>query len=194
MAPNLILTDRWGNPVQRNTLTTEVGGPTTTGVRSPISGYPGDGLNPLRLAEILRAADHGEPVRYMELAETIEERDPHFLGVIGTRKRAVSQLDITVDAASEDAHDVMLADMVREWLKRDELQQELFHMLDCISKGYSGTEIIWDTSERQYLPKELKYRDPSIFRFNRLDLTTPMMSPSSSRHRWVADTGRSRHS
>ena len=71
MAPNLILTDRWGNPVQRNTLTTEVGGPTTTGVRSPISGYPGDGLNPLRLAEILRAADHGEPVRYMELAETL---------------------------------------------------------------------------------------------------------------------------
>lgn len=181
MAPNLILTDRWGNPVQRNTLTTEVGGPTTTGVRSPISGYPGDGLNPLRLAEILRAADHGEPVRYMELAETIEERDPHFLGVIGTRKRAVSQLDITVDAASEDAHDVMLADMVREWLKRDELQLELFHMLDCISKGYSGTEIIWDTSERQYMPTELKYRDPRIFRFNRLDLTTPMILGNTGR-------------
>lgn len=181
MAPNLILTDRWGNPVQRTALTTEVGGPTTTGVRSPISGYPGDGLNPLRLAEILRAADHGDPVRYMELAEVIEERDPHFLGVIGTRKRAVSQLDITVDAASEDAHDVMLADMVREWLKRDELQQELFHMMDCVSKGYSGTEIIWDTSERQYQPTELKYRDPRIFRFDRLDLTTPMM---------IGDTGR----
>lgn len=181
MAPNLILTDRWGNPVQRGNLTAEVGGPTTTGVRSPLSGYPGDGLNPLRLAEILRAADHGEPVRYMELAEVIEERDPHFLGVIGTRKRAVSQLDISVEPASEDAHDVKLADMVRDWLKRDELQQEIFHVLDCISKGYSGTEIIWDTSERQYLPKELKYRDPRIFRFNRRDLTTPMM---------ISDTGR----
>lgn len=175
MASNLILTDRWGNAVQRNEMTAEVGGPTLTGVRSPISGYPGDGLDPLRLAEILRAADHGDPVRYMELAETIEERDPHFLGVIGTRKRAVSQLDITVEAASEDAHDVALADMLRDWLKRDELQQEIFHILDCISKGFSGTEIIWDTSARQYMPMELKWRDPRIFRFNRTDLTTPMM-------------------
>lgn len=64
--------------------------PTLGGVRSPLSGYPGDGLNPVRLANILRAADQGDPVDYLELAETIEERDPHFLGVIGTRKRAVN--------------------------------------------------------------------------------------------------------
>lgn len=181
MAPRLILTDRWGNEVRRDELTREVGAPSPTGARSPLSSYPGDGLNPLRLAQILRAADHGDPVRYMELAETIEERDPHYLGVIGTRKRSVAQLDITVEAASDDAHDGKLADMVRDWTRRDELQQELFHILDCLSKGYSGTEIVWDHSERQYQPKELIWRDPRIFRFERHNLSRPLMLDDGGR-------------
>lgn len=169
------LLDRWGNPVDRGQLAREVGGPTITGVRSPLSGYPADGLDPLRLAEILRAADAGDPVRYLELAETIEERDPHYLGVIGTRKRSVSQLDITVEPASDAPEDESMADMVRDWLKRDELSQEIFHILDCLSKGYSGTEIVWNTSEGQYYPEKLIWRDPRIFRFKRQDLSTPLV-------------------
>lgn len=58
--------DRRGKPVQRAVLKQEVSAPTLGGVRSPISGSPGDGLNPLRLASILRAADAGDPVRYLE--------------------------------------------------------------------------------------------------------------------------------
>lgn len=181
MSRKFILTDRWGNEVRQSDLTQEVGAPSPTGARSPISSYPGDGLNPVRLAQILRAADHGDPVRYMELAETIEERDPHYLGVIGTRKRSVSQLDITVKPASDAAHDVMLSSMVQAWVERDELQQELFHILDCLSKGYSGTEIIWDHSEGQYLPKDLIWRDPRIFRFARHNLATPMMLDDGGR-------------
>ena len=73
------LLDQYGRPVRRGVLTEEVGGATLGGVRSPMSGYPADGLNPQRLAAILRAADMGDPVRYMELAETIEERDLHLL-------------------------------------------------------------------------------------------------------------------
>ena len=169
------LLDRWGNPVRRQILTTEVAAPTLGGVRSPIAGYPGDGLNPLRLAHILRAADQGDPVQYLELAETIEERDPHYLGVLGTRKRSVSQIEVTVEAASDDPEDVKIADMVRDWLKRDELTDDLFHILDCIGKGYSFTEILWDSSEGQWQPRELKRRDPRHFRFARHDLATPML-------------------
>ena len=169
------LLDRWGNPVRRQILTTEVAAPTLGGVRSPIAGYPGDGLNPLRLAHILLAADQGDPVQYLELAETIEERDPHYLGVLGTRKRSVSQIEVTVEAASDDPEDVKIADMVRDWLKRDELTDDLFHILDCIGKGYSFTEILWDSSEGQWQPRELKWRDPRHFRFARHDLATPML-------------------
>jgi len=168
------LLDRWGNPVKRAGLTQEVAAATTVGVRSPVSGYPADGLTPVRLAAILRAADMGDPVQYLELAETIEERNPHFLGVLGTRRRSVSQLDIRVEAASDDARDAAIAKMVEDWLQRDELTDELFDILDAIGKGYSFTEIIWDTSAGQWMPLRLERRDPRWFRFDRVDLTTPV--------------------
>jgi len=169
------LTDRYGRPMKRSELRREVAAPTFGGVRSPISGYPADGLNPLRLAQILREADQGDPIRYLELAETIEERDPHYLGVLGTRKRCVSQIDISVEAGSDDARGNEMADMVRGWLNRDTLSSELFDLLDSIGKGYSFTEIIWDTSEGQWLPDRLEWRDPRWFRFSRHDLATPIM-------------------
>lgn len=167
--------DQWGRPIETKILTEEIAAPTIGGVRSPISGYAGDGLNPMRLASILREADAGDPLRYLELAETIEERDLHYAGVIGTRKRSVSQIDISVEAASDDARDVEMADMVRAWLQRDELADELFDILDAIGKGYSFTEIIWDTSEGQWRPQRLEWRDPRWFRPARRDLTTPML-------------------
>jgi phage gp29-like protein len=169
------LTDQYGRPIEKKALTTEVAGPTLSGVRSPMTGYPGDGLNPVRLAQILREADQGDPVRYLELAETIEERDPHYLGVLGTRKRAVSQIDVTVEPASASAEDQARADMIAEWLKRDELAGETRDILDAIGKGYSFTEIMWDSSEGQWRPAKLEWRDPRWFRFERRDLTTPVL-------------------
>lgn len=169
------LLDQWGNPVLRTVLTEEVAAPTIGGVRSPLTGYPADGLTPDRLATILREADAGDPVRYLELAETIEERDPHYLAVLGTRRRAVSQLDITVEAASDSEEDIARADIVRDWLKRDEMQSEIFDILDCLGKGFSATEIIWGWDGQRYWPERLERRDPRHFRFDRADLTTPRM-------------------
>jgi phage gp29-like protein len=60
--------------------------------------------------------------------------------------------------------------MVRDWLKRDELTDEIFDILDCLGKGYSFTEIIWDTSTGQWMPLRLEWRDPRWFRFDRNDL------------------------
>ncbi|MCB1463251.1 MAG: DUF935 domain-containing protein [Nitratireductor sp.] len=169
------ITDQWGRRIEKSRLKEEIAAPSVSGVRSPLTGYPGDGLDPQRLANILREADQGDPLRFLELAETIEERDLHYAGVLGTRKRSVAQLDIQVDAASDDAQDVDDADMVREWIERDELQDELFDMLDAVGKGYSLTEIIWDTSEGQWRPQRLEWRDPRWFRPDRTDLSTPML-------------------
>jgi phage gp29-like protein len=175
MARPPVIIDQYGRPVQRAALKQEIAGPTVTGVRSPVSGYPGDGLNPRRLASIMRDADQGEPLRYLELAETIEERDLHYAGVLGTRKRSVSQLDVTVEAAADDAASVGHADMVREWLQRDALQDELFNMLDAIGKGISFNEIVWDTSAGEWRPARIEWRDPRWFRFDRIDGTTPLL-------------------
>jgi phage gp29-like protein len=169
------LIDQRGRPIEKRVLTEEVAGATLTGVRTPHTGYPADGLNPIRLAAIMKEADQGHPVRQLELAETIEERDPHLIGVLGTRRRSVSQLDIIVDAASSDPLHEKQAEMVRDWLARDELQSELFDMLDAIHKGYSFTEIIWSASEGQWRPERLEWRDPRWFDFDRRDLTTPLL-------------------
>lgn len=169
------LLDAHGRPIVAANLKTEIAAATLGGVRSPLTGYPADGMSPQRLASILREADAGDAIRYLELAETIEERDLHYVGVLGTRRRAVCQLDITVEAASEDPADEADAQMIRAWLNRDELTDELFHILDCIGKGYSGTEIIWDTSEGQWMPERLEQRDPRWFEFDRRDLTTPLL-------------------
>lgn len=166
--------DAYGKPIERKALTQEVASATLGGVRSPITGYPGDGLTPARLANILREADAGDPLRYLELAEVIEERDLHYLGVLGTRRRAVSQIKVSVEAASEDPEHETHAQLVRDWLDRDELQEELFDILDAVGKGYSLTEVTYDHSEGQYLPR-LDRRDPRWFRFDRRDLTTPLL-------------------
>jgi phage gp29-like protein len=175
MAGRTELLDRWGNPIRRQTLTEEIARPSITGIRSPLTGYPADGLTPVRLAMILREADAGDPVRYLGLAETIEERDLHYLGVLGTRKRNVSQLEITVEAATDDQRGEDHAGQVREWLTRGELAEELFDILDAIGKGYSFTEIVWDTSSGQWMPERLEWRDPRWFRFDRSDLRTPRL-------------------
>ena len=173
MAKPVIL-DAWGRPIQAAKLSGEVAAPTVGGVRSPISGYPGDGLTPVSLARILRDADAGDAIRYLELAETIEERDAHYLGVIGTRRRSVAQLDISVEAASEDPEDEKIAQMVRDYIESDELQAVLFDILDCLSKGYSMTEVDYQMSEGQYRPR-LIWRDQRSFRFLRTDLATPLL-------------------
>lgn len=163
------LVDVRGNPLRKDLLKREIAAPTLASVRSPMSGYPADGLNPGRVASILREADQSNPLRYFELAEQIEERDLHYAAVLGTRKRSVSQVDVTVEAASESQHDVELADMIREWLRRDELADETFDILDAVGKGVSFTEIMWDTSEGQWQPARLEWCDPRFFTFDRND-------------------------
>ena len=132
-----------GRPVDLDELYGEPrAAPTLTGVRSPISGHPADGLTPARLASIHRAAAQGDPLRYLELAEDIEERDLHYAAVLGTRKRQVAQLPITVEAASDDPEHIKHADFIREWLNEGVLESALFDLFDAIGKGFSILEIV----------------------------------------------------
>ena len=162
------LFDAYGRMVDPDLLTRETAGPSLTGIRQPFAGHPAQGLSPARLAMILRAAEDGDASQYLELAEEMEEKDLHYAAVLGTRKRAVAGLELTVEAATDEPRDVAAADLVRDFLNRDELRGELFDILDAIAKGYSVTEIIWDTSTSPWLPSRLVYRDPRFFEFDRL--------------------------
>ncbi len=171
--------DQWGNTIKREKLVTEQATPDTVGVRRLLSDQQTPGLNPAKLARIMRQADEGDMTAYMEMAEEIEEKDTHYLAVLSTRKRAVSQLEITVEPAGNSEDDIANAKLVEDFLRRDELQGEIFDMLDAIGKGFSVTEIIWDISENLWMPKELKWRDPRFFQFDKNDGETLLLRDAS---------------
>lgn len=167
--------DAYGRRVDTTVLKAEQAAPTTRGVRRHDANHPAAGLTPGRLAAVLRNSIDGDPENYLALAEDMEERDLHYSGVLGVRKRQVSGLDITVEAAGDDAISIKAADLVREVIDRDGFEDELFDILDAVGKGFSCTEIVWDTSEGQWRPKRLAWRDPRWFTFDQVDGETPLL-------------------
>ncbi len=168
--------DAYGRPVQTETLREEQAAPTLTGIRNIFSIIDTSiGLTPDRIVGMLRQAEFGDPWLYLELAERMEEKDELYQGVLHTRKMAVTQLEITIEAASDSPEDQQDADFIREVLIDGDLtlHDALFDMLDALGKGFSATEIIWDTDGRNlqtgapiWIPSALKWRDPRWFMFD----------------------------
>jgi phage gp29-like protein len=165
----MTLYDAYGREVDTARLREEQAAATMTGVRNIYSVmHPSAGLTPEKLSAILRQAEFGDPFLYLELAEEMEEKDLHYLAVLGTRKETVGGLEIRVLPASEGKEDVRIAEMVRALLLDGPLNltDALFDVLDSIGKGFSATEIIWDTSGREWMPTRLLWRDPRWFMFD----------------------------
>jgi len=158
-----------GRPIRKDVLTQEIASASLTGIRTIWShGSVASGLDPDRLARILRNAAEGDHHDFLTLAEEMEERDLHYSSVLGTRKRGVSGIDPTVESASDDVHDVKIADAVREMILRPDFSDMVDDALDAIGKSYSVNEIMWDRSGRQWWPESYKWRDPHFFRFDRV--------------------------
>ena len=171
------LFDAYGRPIVIEALREEQAAPTLAGIRNIYSVIDDSiGLTPEKAVGILRTAEFGDPWLYLELAERMEEKDLLYQGVLHTRKMAVSQLDIAVAAAGEDQQSLDDADFIREILIDSstlDLHDVVFEMLDSLGKGFSATEIIWDTNGRsvqtgapEWLPFQLKWRDPRWFTFD----------------------------
>lgn len=169
-----ILVNQYGQPLTRPQLKVEMASPLISGVRNIQSGHPAQGLTPVRLARLLRAAEDGDWTAQCELAEEMEEKDLHYLSVIGTRKRVVSQLPMRVEPADDSPDARKDADLIENWLQRDTLQTEMFDILDAGAKGASFTEIIWEFGDL-WLPSALKWRMPQWFEFDRIDGDTPKL-------------------
>lgn len=169
------LIDAQSKSVKQKDLMTERATPTLGGVRQVISGHPAESLDPVRLAYIHRAAAQGEPEKYFELAEDIEERDLHYFGVLATRKRSVSQLPITVSEASDSSDHKKHAEFVRSWIKDEVLQEGLFDMLDAIGKGLCVMEINWRNHMGYTCPSELVYKPQRWFTFDKEDGETVLL-------------------
>ena len=145
------------------------------GIRDQLSSNPSTNLTPVKLARILRESGEGDILELMELAEEIEEKDLQYQTVLNTRKRTVAQLDISVEPADDTPAAAAQADFVKSFLNRDTLESEIFDMLDAVGKGFSVTEIIWETSSSQWMPKSLNWVDPRWIAFQQNDLSKPLL-------------------
>jgi phage gp29-like protein len=127
-------------------------------------------LTPEHLTAILNNVKRGEcPADYLELAQDIELKDLHYRSVLSTRKDAITGLEIKVVPASEDRRDMELADAVdRDIVKNTsaKLYTLIRDMLDALAKGFSVSEIIWDTDKTPWKPKAYKFRDPRWFQYD----------------------------
>lgn len=128
-------------------------------------------LSPERLASILRDVRSGEcPAEYLELAQDMEMRDLHYRSVLSTRKDAVCGLELKVEPASEDERDIELAKAVESDIIQNRSARFVplvRDMLDAIAKGFSATEILWNTGGKTWKPKEYRWRDPRWFQYDK---------------------------
>ena len=156
--------------------------PALTGVRQIWGvGSIADGLTPQALASVLRQADDGDGRAYLRLALEMEQREAHYRSVLGTRKRAVTRLPITVESASDDNADVMLADEIRALVRAPGFRGMLAHALDGLGKGYAAIEMRWDTARTPWVPRDrtdpatgetirgYEWIDPRWFRYDRIN-------------------------
>lgn len=144
------------------------------GARNFAGEHPSIGLDPGKLGSVLRSAEDGDPRSYFALAEDMEEKDLHYLSVLGTRKRQVSQLQITVEPASESADDKANADLVRRAIKRFD-EGTIFDMLDAVGKGISLLEIVWKLDAREWMPSHFCWVNPLHLDFDDATRGEPML-------------------
>lgn len=125
-------------------------------------------LTPNRLHRIIQDLRVGEARDYLTLAEELEEKDPHYRSVIGTRKLQVCSLDSTMELADDSAKSATIADDVTNTILHADWYEVLkLNLLDALAKGYSVAEIIWSASEDCWWPKAVIWRDPRYFRYAR---------------------------
>ena len=177
MAPTLYGPD--GRPIRRQALRVEQGGPTVTGIRSILADHPSEGLTPATIGRLLRDAEAGSTRAYLDLAADIEEKFVQYRAALATRKGQVAELELTVEAHSDDRSDQVAANLVREVLDQPEVSDWSLDLLDAISKGFSACEILWDLSGRDWRPLSLVRRDPRWFRIDPIDGATLRLEDGS---------------
>lgn len=152
-----------------------VGGANLTGSRSAISTMSMEWVDPASVGEMLRSAKQGNSQSWQEFCELIEQKDLHYLGVLSTRKRTVSQLPITVEDAGPSPDQKKQGEFVRDWIAKGILQRSLFDMLDAIAKGFSVMALQWHLDAGNYWPEKLIWRPQRWFDISYQDGETIML-------------------
>lgn len=118
--------------------------------------HPGRGLTPARLNAILQAAEEGDLLGQLDLADDMEERDGHLFAELSMRKDAVVNLDWSIEPPrNASAEEQALAEELQEWMEdlpdfEDGILREL---LDGILKGFACIEMWWQLDGGRLVPR-----------------------------------------
>lgn len=134
-------------------------------IRDRWTSYPSQGLTPEKLARIFREADEGDVNRQMELFEEMEGKDTHLFSEMQKRKQAVLGLDYEIMPYSDSPIDKKAAQLVRDAMEFEGLEDALLDILDAIGKGFSVTEIMWMLKNSQVMVNKLEYVLPKRITF-----------------------------
>ena len=154
--------------VSRSTLETQIAAESRNSIRSPFQRFLVNSITPSRLGIYLRGAANWNQQQYMEFAEDVEERDPHYRSVLQTRKMAVTGLPWQVTPASESPADMEVAEFCTTILNRRGFVGAMRDCLDGLAKGFAVVEIVWEFDEQlgKTVPAEYIWRDPRYFSYD----------------------------
>lgn len=163
-----VIVDLWGRPIETADLgeqQTESDARLNT-LKRHFADHPSSGLNPARLANIMKLAEDGDLIAQCELAEDMEEKDAHIQSEISKRKMALLDADWTIrpprNASKDEQYD---AEMLQELLEDATwLEDAFFDMADATLKTFSNLELRWEMVEGMQLVTGYDHRDPSWFK------------------------------
>lgn len=154
--------DKKGRKVDPKKLQEERARPAGTGPRPWKYASNTSVLTPSKLAATFKKADEGDLADLLTLAENVERRDSHVGAQLRTRRLALAGLPWVVEAASDDAGDIAIADELQRMVRGHAFSTLVFDLLDAILKPYAVCEIVWKTGE-QWTPAKFLWRDQRHF-------------------------------
>lgn len=166
-----MLYDHLGRPIKEADLRRDQAPPASRGSRPWTYAVVASGLTPTRLAALFTAADVGDTAELLTLASEIERRDSHTRAQLATRKLALAGLPWHVEAASDDATEVAIADEITAIVQRPVLQSCVVGAMDAVMKGYAVLEIGWLKGPK-WIPTSFTWRDQRHFALDKEDGTT----------------------
>lgn len=130
--------------------------PGIASLRREYGSHPGRGLTPARLNALMLAAEEGDLLGQLDLADDMEERDGQIYSELSKRKTAVSMLEwdiVPPDNAS--AAEQAQADEVRELMKAvpDFEEDVILEMMDAVLKGFKPIEMWWALDAGYRVPR-----------------------------------------
>ena len=156
--------DASGNPIKRAALS-EPQTSKLAQLHREFASHPSRGLTPVKLANILSAAEQGDIRAQHELFLDMEEKDAHIYAEMGKRKRAMLTVDWAIvpprnSSAAERKQAGYVAEMIQDIPNFEDV---ILDALDGIGHGFSCQEIEWERLGSEWLPKTITHRPQSWF-------------------------------